>query len=196
MKYDSFKHHRRSIRLKGYDYSSPGAYYVTICSGMREYYFGEITNGLMELSSIGKIADRYWREIPEHFPNVQLDEWVVMPNHVHGIIVIVERARQNVGVQNVRVQNFEPLQQHMDSQPRLHKYQKTVPNSLGSIIRAYKSAVTMWCRNNDFGYFSWQRGFYDHIIRDEDEMNQIRQYICTNPQNWDIDMENPDFRKL
>ena len=179
---------RRSIRLKGYDYSSDGAYFVTICTEYSKFDFGIIINSKMKFTRIGEIAKQYWQKIPEHFKNIKLDEFTVMPNHVHGIIVIGNHGRvNNVGVRgknNVGVRNFEPLQQK-------NKYQQIIPKSLGSIIRAYKAAVTMWCNKNNANYFKWQRNYYERIIRNNQELNRIRNYIINNPKNWDLDTNNP-----
>ena len=167
------KHERRSIRLRDYDYSQAGAYFITICTHKKEYAFGDIRDGKIELAAIGKIASKYWIEIPEHFDAVELDEFVVMPNHIHGIVII----------NHVGVQNFEPLR---------HKYQHVIPKSIGSIIRAYKSMVSHWCRNNGHNYFRWQRNYYEHVIRNEDDLDEIREYIVNNPLKWHLDSENPN----
>ena len=167
------KHQRRSIRLRDYDYSQAGAYFITICTHKKEYAFGDIRDGKIELTAIGKIASKYWIEIPEHFDAVELDEFVVMPNHIHGIVII----------NHVGVQNFEPLR---------HKYQHVIPKSIGSIIRAYKSMVSHWCKANGHDHFRWQRNFYEHVIRNEDDLDEIREYIVNNPLKWDLDSENPN----
>jgi REP element-mobilizing transposase RayT len=174
MEYSHKLHGRRSIRLKEYDYSSPGAYFVTICTYNRKCFFGNVRDVRLILSAVGRKAKTFFREIPEHFENITLDEYVVMPNHLHGIIVI----------QNVGVQNFEPLQRH-------NAFQHLVPKSLGSVIRTYKSMLTRWCRINGHRYFKWQRNYYEHIIRDEDDLNKIREYIQNNPLEWHLDIENP-----
>ncbi len=105
MKYDPQKHHRRSIRLKGYDYSQAGAYFVTICTQNRECLFGDIVDGEMMLNDAGQMVEQCWYDIPLHFPHAGLDEFVVMPNHIHGIVVI----NANVGAKNVGAKNFSPL---------------------------------------------------------------------------------------
>ena len=192
MKYNPEIHNRKSIRLKGYDYSQPGAYYVTICVGGRECVFGHVGVQNFEprvcLSELGKIADDCWQEIPEHFPNVRLDEYIIMPNHVHGILCIAdENDNFVVGVQNIviGVQNFEPLQQ------KRNEYQKIIPRSLGSIIRGFKIGVTNWYNLHNHGHFQWQRNFHDRIIRDKYELDQKRKYIQNNPKNWHNDEHNP-----
>jgi len=167
------KFRRRSIRLPEYDYSRSGAYFITICSFNKELVFGEIVDGRIVLSEIGKIAAKYLEEIPNHFDNVFVDEYIIMPNHIHIIISIVG------------VQNFEPLR---------HEYQKIVPKSIGSIVRAYKASVTKWCRENDYKKFNWQRNYFEHIIRNDEDHFRIKEYIQNNPLQWEIDEENP-YRK-
>lgn len=174
MKYNPEIHHRRSIRLYGYDYSQPGAYFITLCTHNRECLFGNIMDGKMVLNDVGKIAHQCWLEIPIHYPNVQLDEFIIMPNHIHGILIINDDVVQNI----VGVQNIEPLQ---------NKFQKIIPRSIGSIIRGYKIGVTKWFRQNTDIYMIWQRNYYEHIIRNEIELNKIRKYILNNPINWELD---------
>jgi len=171
MKYDPQKHHRHSIRLKGYDYSQAGAYFVTICTQNRECLFGDITDAGMVLNEGGKVVERCWHDIPSHFPQVELDAFVVMPNHVHGILVIVD----TVGAKNV-----SPL-------PTLPGTSKTV----GSVVRGFKIGVTKWFRNNTNVRDVWQRNYYEHIIRNEQSLNRIRQYILDNPARWAFDCANP-----
>ncbi len=175
MKYNPEKHRRRSIRVQGYDYSQPGWYFVTIVTHDRQNLFGRIENGKMILNDGGKIVRKCWLEIPDHYPNVNLDEFIVMPNHIHGIIDIA-------GVQNfVGVQNFEPLQR------RRNKYQKIIPKSIGAITRGFKIGVTKWFRQNTDIHTVWQRNYWEHIIRNDTELYRIRNYIITNPQNWHKD---------
>ena len=166
------RHHRKSVRLKEYDYSQSGEYFVTICTHNHECTLGEIINGEMRLNEIGKIVGKCWKEIPSHFTNVGLDEFVVMPNHLHGILTINEPWVENVQPNtNVGVQNFEPLPQNT--------YQHIIPKSLGSIIRSYKAAVTHECRECGYHDFRWQRNYYDRIIRNDKELDNIREYIFT-----------------
>ncbi|OGJ90204.1 MAG: hypothetical protein A2487_18985 [Candidatus Raymondbacteria bacterium RifOxyC12_full_50_8] len=194
-KSNSELHHRRSIRLKGYDYSRPGTYYITICTQNTPCVLACAPNGQMKLTTIGKIVHQYWMEIPNHYPNASLDEFVVMPNHIHGILVLHDGNKFNAGTPNdentkhihspVGVQNFEPLQTpgngHRPGPQTKHEYQHIIPKSVGSIIRAYKSAVTLWCRKNGHHDFSWQRNFYEHIVRNDISLFFIRNYIRTNP---------------
>jgi len=177
-------HHRRSIRLPGYDYSRDGAYFVTICTQDRDCLFGAVDNGQTVLNKYGKIAEQCWVEIPQHFPHVELDEYIIMPNHAHGIIMINDDDDGcNVGVQNcVGVQNFEPLRNHQRNQ-----FQKIIPRSIGSIIRGYKIGVTKWFRQNTQIKTVWQRNYHERIIRSSKELNRIREYIENNPANWKTD---------
>jgi putative transposase len=165
-----------SIRLKNWDYKSPAYYFVTICTRNNECLFGEVVKGEMKLTSLGVVALKSWQEIPRHFPHVKLDAFVVMPNHVHGIIVIVE------------TQNFAPLQ---GFQPNKFGPQS---KNLASIIRGYKIGVKKWSTINNIS-FSWQERFYEHIIRNEKNLEDIRDYIVNNPLNWDKDEENLQNKK-
>lgn len=174
------KYRAESIRLKGYDYSQPGIYFVTICCDQKQHYFGEIKHQLMALSPIGQIAQQCWLAIPNHYPNIALDEYVVMPNHVHGLIKI------NYHDCHVEAQNFAPLRIADGSQNKF----RVIPQSIGAIIRGYKIGVTKWCRNNNFKYFLWQRNYYEHIVRDEIELFRIQQYIKNNPKQWEGDRNN------
>jgi REP element-mobilizing transposase RayT len=153
MKYNPDKHHRRSIRLQGYDYSQPGIYFITLCTQNRECLFGEILNGEMRLNEFGKIAHQCWLEMPHHFPHVQLDEFVIMPDHIHGIIVLNNIV--GVGVQNIESRQ---QQQNIESRPRQQNaYQHIIPGSIGSIIRGFKIGVTKEFRQNTDIYVVWQR---------------------------------------
>jgi REP element-mobilizing transposase RayT len=153
MKYNPDKHHRRSIRLQGYDYSQPGIYFITLCTQNRECLFGEILNGEMRLNEFGKIAHQCWLEMPHHFPHIQLDEFVVMPDHIHGIIVLNNIV--GVGVQNIESRQ---QQQNIESRPRQQNaYQHIIPGSIGSIIRGFKIGVTKEFRQNTDIYVVWQR---------------------------------------
>ncbi|HRS90694.1 MAG TPA: hypothetical protein P5028_01435 [Candidatus Marinimicrobia bacterium] len=170
MEYNPDNHHRRSIRLQGYDYSQQGAYFITVCTQNRECLFGEILNGEMRLNEFGKMARQCWFEIPNHFPHVQLDEYIIMPNHIHGIIVLNDI---------VGAKNFSP-QQYITPF-------RSPSKTIGSIIRGFKIGVTKWFRQNTDIYVVWQRNYYEHIIRNDGELNRIRQYIIDNPKKWKTD---------
>jgi len=186
--YNPDLHHRRSIRLPGYDYSGDGAYFVTMCVYQRECLFGDVVDGTVRLNDLGLVVRQCWGAISDHFSQVELDEFVVMPNHVHGIVVL-NSDRAPVGAQHAapglmdtglrgRAQHATPLR-------------NVVPGSLGAIIRSFKSAVTK--RINEFrgnrGAQVWQRNYHEHVIRDENDLAAIRQYIVENPMKW-IEDEN------
>ncbi|MDD3887714.1 MAG: hypothetical protein PHN19_02965 [Patescibacteria group bacterium] len=180
MEYNFPKRRRKLIRLKGFDYSSDNCYFITICTRNKECLFGNIVNQKMVLNDAGIIAKKYWLDIPFHYPDVILDKYVVMPNHVHGILVIDKKIIGPVGVQN-----SEPL----------HRYQKIIPRSIGAIVRGYKLGVTKWFRQNTDCHVVWQRLYYDHIIRNERSLNIIRNYIKNNPKNWLSDRNNILFNR-
>lgn len=177
-KFDPQKHHRKSIRLQGYDYSQEGAYYVTIVTYHRDCLFGEIINKQMVQNNLGKIAEECWRAIPEHFPFVELGEYVIMPNHVHGIIVI--HNDHGVGA----TQCVAPTT--TITRPKGPK-----PNSLGVIIGSFKSAVSYRANKAHNATGVWQRNYYEHIIRDDKDLQNKTDYIEANPSLWDNDDDNP-----
>ena len=175
---DKFKNKYRieSARLQNWDYGSPGLYFVTICTKNRDHHFGDIVAGVgtqdfasLHPTTIGTIAQQYWTDIPIHFPFVELDEYTVMPNHVHGILLI--------------------------NKPEYNEWQtnKFGPQSknLGSIIRGYKAGVKTFATTNQIE-FGWQPRFHDHIIRTEKDLNNIRQYLMNNPKKWAQDRNNID----
>jgi putative transposase len=181
---------RRSIRLKGYDYTQPGAYFITICAHQRAHVFGEVVDGEMKLNRWGEIARAEWFKTAELRPNVELhkEEFVVMPNHAHGIIWLVQNVgalRRNAPLENYSVSNEQAEQR---SAPTVKA------GSLGAIVRAYKSAATYAINKleNSRGAVVWQRNYYEHVIRNEKELNAIAQYIHCNPYNWQFDRDNPD----
>lgn len=168
MMYHPNIHHRQSIRLKDYDYSEAGAYFVTVCAWKKEYLFGEIKNGEMMLNECGETVAKWWEAIPDHFHHVELDEFVIMPNHVHGIIVL------NVGA----------------IETRKHRRQMLLPKIIGRL--KMNSAKHINIIRTTPGVPVWQRNYYEHVIRDEPELHTIREYIRQNPLKWDIDEENPE----
>jgi putative transposase len=196
---------RKLNRLKEYDYSQEGLYFITICANNRECFFGDIRNSKMELSEIGEIAQACLEEIPSHFPNVILDEYNIMPNHIHSIVIIENPVGNNnncsgnncsktVGNNNnyskitgnkiVGNKNFCSLQEM--------PWQTKWARSLSSIVRGFKIGVTKLCRENNFGQFAWQKSYYDHIIRNENSLNKIREYIINNPSKWEFDRNNSE----
>lgn len=172
---NNFKHtgNRRSIRLKGYDYSQQGMYFITICTKNRECLFGKIQDGNMILNDCGSIADQQYQKIPLRFPNAILDKYIIMPNHIHGIIQLEE----------------VPLS--------LHRTTVKVVPTLGEIIGAFKSECTSGylkyinINNLNRSCMLWQKNYYEHIIRNETGLAKIREYIQNNPVKWDEDKENP-----
>jgi REP element-mobilizing transposase RayT len=169
---------RKPNRLFNYDYSQNGMYFVTICTKNREELFGEIENGKIVLNDIGKIAQKCWLEIPNHFPHISLDEFIIMPNHIHGILEIINP-------EPVGGKNFCPLRASQDL-----PWQTKWARSLSSAVRGFKIGVTKWCNENNHQYFLWQRNYYDRIIRNENELNRIREYIRNNLANWERDRNN------
>lgn len=185
---------RISIRLKGYDYSQAGAYFVTIVTHQRKCIFGEIVNGEMHLNQAGKIAYWEWQNLAQRFRFGELSIIVIMPNHIHAIVIIYEDARatrQRIAVSafsNDTPQNMVTVHPNGPHLPRGPK-----PMSLGALVGQFKSRVTkrLW-RDPQFNSQPiWQRNYYEHIIRDEQEMQKIWDYIESNPAQWEKDAENP-----
>ena len=198
---DKYKNKYRiaSIRLPDYDYTLPGMYFVTICTKNRQCFFA---NNEIKLSNIGRIAHQYWAEIPQHFSNVSLDEFVVMPNHVHGVIIInnptelpdanVETLQCNVCTDMLQC-NAETLQCNVctdankNTDENKNKYFAGIspkPKSLGAIIRSYKSICTKMIHLIGISNFAWQPRFYECVIRNDISLERIRKYIQQNPANW------------
>ena len=174
MKYNREIHHRRSIRLKEYDYSQAGAYFVTICAWNRECLFGEIVNSEVVLSEYGLIVKQCWEELVYHYRNVKLNTYIIMPNHMHGIINIVDTATVGAG--------FKPAPTAM------HKR-----HGLPEIVRALKtfSSRKINLVRNTPGVPVWQRNYYEHVVRNEKDMQSIQEYIVNNPLQWETDENNP-----
>ncbi|MDO8626179.1 MAG: transposase [Candidatus Magasanikbacteria bacterium] len=188
---------RKLNRWHKWDYSNFGFYFVTICTQGRQQYFGEIRNGLKILNKCGKIVENFLGEIEGHFKNVYLDEFVVMPNHVHAIILVDNQ---------VNGKRTQTIVGNVFAQTRVGTGQCPVPtrrNSaryglLSKIINGLKNVVTKEIRKQfRYNEFGWQRSFHDHIIRTPTELNRVRQYIAANPENWEEDRNNPkNFKKL
>lgn len=227
MKPDSKQYRIESTRLEGYDYGSNGAYFVTICTAHRKHFLGSVLdtdiqrsewnerwkkfdNGalnamqdLVVLSPIGKLAEQYWLDIPKHFPWVILDQFIVMPNHLHGILFFQKQDEmQNVTFQQegqdfLKTQNIASLRGRdsgLDFFSGLTGHQNSFgPQSanLASVMRGYKAGVKAHCTKNSMG-LGWQPRFYDRIIRDEKELNEIREYVFANPMNWALDKDNTE----
>ena len=231
MTFNSNKYHRRSIRLKGFNYSSPGAYFITICTQNREYLFGEIVNGKMILNDAGQMVQTVWDEIPSYYTGIDVDAYVVMPNHIHGIIIIV--GATPCGCPETGPHAYPETGPHVcheidphacpEIDPRV--YPETGPRvypeigpracpeigpcvypeigqprgvaptmTLPDIVHRYKTMTTKryadGVKQNGWPPFPgklWQRNYYEHIIRNQNELKRIREYIINNPLNWITD---------
>ncbi|MDD5731871.1 MAG: hypothetical protein PHU42_03205 [Patescibacteria group bacterium] len=197
---------RKSIRLKEYDYSEPGDYFITICTEDGKCLFGEVVDGEMVLNEIGKITEKCCLEIPKHFPNVELDIFQIMPNHLHFILSILEEENNSNGCRGVIhdahkkniLNNKEGVIYDAPTGTELaikfdKKYFSKISSDQGLLsrsIQGFKAAVTRICNKQDLK-IEWQRGFYDHIIRNEKSYDEIYTYILSNPQTWDRDRNNP-----
>ena len=179
-----------SARLQTWDYANDGTYFITICTMDRRHFFGQVKNGKMILTNAGVIADIVWLEIKHHNINIELGEFIVMPNHIHGILIL---DGNNAGddVQTRHALSLAPPHNphptpDIPKSPGQSRFQNQGKNSISSIIGGYKSAVTKHC--NRLGIeFGWQTRFYDHIIRDGRAFENISNYIVNNPEKWDID---------
>ena len=173
MTHDLKRHRRRSIRLKDYDYSQSGAYFITISTYNKECLFGEIVDSQTHLNKFGWVISEEWLRSIKLRQEIELDEFVIMPNHIHGIVIIIES--------NVGATGRSPL------------LKGPKPKSIGAFVAGFKSAVTK--RINSIrgtpGMPVWQRNYYEHIIRNERDLDEIRQYIINNPLKWELDTENP-----
>ena len=169
---DKFKNKYRiqTTRLQNWDYGRNGTYLVTLCTQDREWYFGEVMHGEMKLSETGKIAMKFWQEIPDHFPFVKLDAFVIMPDHIHGIVVINKSPEET--------QNLASPSKSI-SGPK-NKFGPQSKN-LASVIRGFKTGVTLYARNHDIG-FAWQPRYHDQIIRNGAVLRSMRKYIMNNPK--------------
>jgi putative transposase len=175
MIYDPKKHHRRSTRLRNFDYSQAGAYFVTIVTHERTCVFGKILNEEMSLSDVGRVLQSVWYDLPKHYPRVGCDAFVIMPNHIHGVLILTDvlsRGAGNVGA------GLKPA-------PTGH--------GLPEIVRAFKtfSARRINEMRGTRGISVWQRNYFEHVVRNEAELLRIREYVVNNPLQWELDIENP-----
>jgi putative transposase len=196
MPFNAPLHHRKSTRLKGWDYSNPGIYFVTLCVQDRACLFGEIIDGKMVTTDAGRYAKKCWTDIPSHFPAVELDEFVIMPNHIHGILMLRDVGANNHSPDHTPDNHKSLVRQsiagaNINSPLRNHTKTSGTSKTIGSIIRGFKIGVTKWFRGVVPDGMVWQRNYYDHIGRDEKELFRIRHYIRNNPLNWESDEENP-----
>jgi putative transposase len=200
---------RRSIRLKGFNYTKHGTYFVTICTIDRQHVFGEISDGQMILNEDGYTADHYWREIPDHFSNVSLGEFIIMPDHIHGIITItptdasdddvgarhclapvclapVDADAENMGARRCLAPTISPTEWQCLASKNISRFQHPAPRSLSSIIGSFESIVSKHINGESGirGESIWQQNFYEKIVTTQDDLYDAREYIRTNPQNW------------
>jgi len=177
---------RRSLRLREYDYRATGAYFVTVCTKDRLSLFGEIDHGNMVRNEFGDIVVACWSDLPHHFPKIQLDCFIVMPNHIHGLIDITEKLFENpVGAQHAAPVPGTTVR----NSPR-----NVQPGSLAAIVRSFKaaSARRINLSSGAPGATIWQRNYYEHVVRDDSELQRVREYIVNNPARWAEDEENPN----
>jgi REP-associated tyrosine transposase len=185
MKYNPDKHHRRSIRLRGYDYSRPGAYFITICVQNRASLFGDVLDGEMRLNDAGRMVQTCWEQLPQQFPALELNTYVVMPNHFHAIAILVEAPVVSTNGASVIARSASRRGAAGDL-------------TLGDIIGAFKSVTTNeYIRGvQQSGWLAfdrrlWQYNYWEHIIRNQTRFHQIRGYIQTNPARWSMDQLHP-----
>ena len=198
---------RRAVRLRGYDYSQPGAYFVTICVQHRKCLFGTIIDGKMRLNKIGQIVVECWNRVPQHFPSVELGEYVIMPNHMHGIIAWdIAEARVSHPPENPKNRRGEVTSSTLrktdiagtrtPDPPENSKNRRGEVTSptLGKIVAYFKYQSTKHINqhHNRPGTRIWQRNYYDHVIRDDIDLQRLRQYIQNNPMKWELDQLHPD----
>lgn len=167
----NYHDYHKSIRLKGYDYSQPGGYFITVCTTNKQCVLGNISNDQAELNQFGRAVQEEWLKTAAIRPYVELDAFVVMPNHFHGILLIAEDSGATQ-----RVAATSTLRRH----------------SVSSIVGQFKSASTKSIRRSGLETFAWQRNFYEHIVRNEEDLAEIREYIVGNPAKWSQDKDNPE----
>jgi putative transposase len=214
LRFDYEEHHRHSIRLKGYDYTQAGAYFVTVVAQDRACRFGKVTDGITDLNDAGRMAQKVWDELPIFYPGVLVDACVVMPNHVHGIIVLVGAAPRGrpgpgsgPGLAPGRPRPPEPERgQARGPAPTIMPTiitgsvgeTGTGGLSLADVVHRFKTLTTKWYTDgvHQLGWSAfrgrlWQRNYFEHVIRDETALERIRRYIDDNPARWAQDEENP-----
>ena len=180
---------RKSIRLKDYDYSEPGDYFVTICAQNKKCLFGEVVDCEMKLNDLGRMVEKWWIELKKKFPSVGLDEYIIMPSHLHGVITIIDPVGADLCVCPQR--SYCPSKKGGHAGPPLQE-----------IIQWFKTMTTNEYVQNvktknwpPFEKRLWQRNYYEHIIRGKNDLDKIRDYIISNPGVWTEDKENPNYKK-
>jgi REP element-mobilizing transposase RayT len=188
-KYTSGIHQRHSLRLPGFDYSSVAAYFVTICVDANQCLLGEIENNIMVKNTFGNIVENTWHDLPSHTKNIRLDEFIVMPNHIHGIIFIIENEANLINGENFEkifpIKEFDEL----TSPVPIIQRRKMILSKLIGRLKMVSAKQINQIRNTPQTSF-WKRNYYDHIIRDHSDLNRCREYIINNPQKWAEDREN------
>jgi len=198
MGFDAEKHHRRSIRLSQFDYSSPNAYFVTICSFRKECLFSDIVDGRVRLNETGAIIEDVWNQLPHRYPHIEIDSFVVMPNHVHGIIWIRNDDEYRMTHRVGAIHELPLRQIHPVGAPLVGAQPNDIPDddragarpapTLGDVVGAFKSITTVeYSRTQNARPKLWQRNYYDRVIRDDEELYSVRQYIHDNPKKWELD---------
>ena len=198
IKFNPDIHHRRSIRLKGYDYSQEGLYFVTICVQNRECLFGKIVNGEAELNEIGEIVKNEWEKSAEIRKEINIHTYIIMPNHLHAIVEIVG----NVGANGIRPNEtgeyhrpnetdeyIRPNETGDSISGECHSPLRSPSKTIGALVRGFKSSVS-----KQLGFSPWQRNYYEHIIRNQNAYQTISEYIENNPAKWENDTFNPNVR--
>ncbi len=206
MSYNPLIHHRQSTRLQNYDYSTTGTYFITICAFERQCLFGAVVEAEMRLNIIGEVVSRCWHDIQRHFPHVALDEFVVMPNHLHGLIHIIDCEDKSSFHTSLPVGTKQASPSLTRSSGKTTKGKADEPfslplqdkhgtaaGSLGAIVQNFKSISSRKINkiNDQCGVKIWQRNYYDRIIRNETELETCRDYIANNPLKWALDDNNP-----
>ncbi len=175
-RYDAAKHHRRSVRLRGYDYRRAGAYFVTICLRHRRQMLGEVVDGVVYLNDVGLSVEYFWDVLPTAFPTVSLDYCVFMPDHMHGILVIEER---------------KAVSSPGDTADGLSDTRRSP--RLGDIVKTFKGWASYYIHAGGAPDFAWQRNYYEHIIRHEGQLRAVRRYIVNNPEKWTLETDGDEM---
>ncbi len=207
---------RRRLRLRHYDYSQAGAYAVTICTDGGALLFGRVSDGAMHLNAAGRVVERVWDGLPEHYPHVELDAFVVMPDHMHGVIVLADgplpaeagfetnrETQAGINVSTGRRVGHRPTPtkdlrhtsgRRVGHRPTPTKRKASTRHGLSEVVRGFKSfsAKRVNALRGMTGIAVWQRGFYEHVVRNEDDLNRIREYIVGNPVRWSMKREGPE----
>ena len=185
MQMDAAKPVRRNARLAGFDYAQDGAYFVTMVTHGRACMFGDVVAGEIQVNPAGEMVDAVWRELPAHYPGVGVDWYVVMPNHFHGIVVLTSANNNAVGAGSPGPDRGNENTAGGETPP--------LPRpSLPNIVAYFKYETTkrVNVQRGTAGARLWQRSYYDHIIRDDDDLTRAREYIALNPARWADDVEN------